>query len=41
MSESTKYYLELAVKVFGLSLAAVMIIASGVGLALQLLIAGV
>jgi len=38
MSESTKYYLEFAVKAFGLSLAAVLLIASGVGLALQLLI---
>ncbi len=41
MSESTKYHLEFAAKAFGLSLAAVLLIASGVGLALQLLTAGV
>lgn len=37
MSESTKYHLEFATKAFGLSLAAVLLIASGVGLAILLI----
>lgn len=41
MSESTKHHLEFAYKACGLSLAAVLLVASGVGLAIQLLTAGV